>query len=953
MSIERLEPRRLFAVTLEYSSFFGGGGIDNPTDIVNLPSGDLIAFGSTTSADLTTTAGGEGTFAGGTSDAFVARFARSGSLMWSTYLGGDGDDNVMTNHVHVDDAGDLIVSGTTRSTDFPTTSGLDQTLGGTNDGFITRLNLDTGAIMWSRYFGGSGDDLSLEALPSPTGEWYVRGLTGSADLPTPNGFDTTYGGGDVVGSYGTTGDAFVGRIDPDDGQTLFCSYVGGSAFEPGLANGNSFDPQGNFYTDVLTQSTDLPIVGGFDSPNPGGQDDYVIKIDGSGNRLWSARVGGSLDDNSILEVSDAGQVVLLGFTTPPAGPASAGHDTTYGGGSSSGDGFVMLLDGNTGQRQWGSYIGGNGDDTVNEAWVQDGHLYAGVHIGSTDVPAIGGFDTDNPAGNDTLVLKYALDGELIWSTYLGGGGSVDASISRGLNFDGSIYAVGSTADPAFSAVGGFDTTYNGGGFFGGDAVVVRIGADGQRQWSTFVGGSNGELFAFADGGVFDDAGHQPNDLVLLVPTPSDDITTIDGFDPTYNGPAPSDFSFGNDALLVHLASDGTQLASSYLGGSGTDFDLRLQRADDNGDILILGQSPSADYPTTADASDATYNGPAPADPSAFDGDMVITRVAFGPRELGDAAAFATLTGGVLSVEGSVATDAITLGVAGDQIQATRGETTLSFAAAGVTDLEIDTGTFTFTGDVGDVTLQIASGASAVFYTDQHLAGLHVDGGTAGFSSGGDRVLVAQEIAFTGDGQLDVLDDSLAVHSTAANRFADAANVAANIKSGFNLGGTLWAGPGITTSLGGNGAGSYHALGTILNDLAAAGVGTGAIYSTFAGEDVGVNDVLVRYTYFGDADLDGAVTTNDYFQIDNGFLGAKTGWINGDFDYDGSITTNDYFLIDNAFLGQSSAAGAAAVDNADATARGQTAPFVAGTATLNRTVEKDDKLLQSLVEELLA
>jgi hypothetical protein len=45
------------------------------------------------------------------------------------------------------------------------------------------------------------------------------------------------------------------------------------------------------------------------------------------------------------------------------------------------------------------------------------------------------------------------------------------------------------------------------------------------------------------------------------------------------------------------------------------------------------------------------------------------------------------------------------------------------------------------------------------------------------------------------------------------------------------------------------------------------------------------------------------TSNDYFQIDNGFLNGRTGWINGDFDYDGVVTSNDYFLIDNAFLGQ--------------------------------------------------
>ena len=81
--------------------------------------------------------------------------------------------------------------------------------------------------------------------------------------------------------------------------------------------------------------------------------------------------------------------------------------------------------------------------------------------------------------------------------------------------------------------------------------------------------------------------------------------------------------------------------------------------------------------------------------------------------------------------------------------------------------------------------------------------------------------------------------------------------------------------------------------------------TGPLYTTFDGEAVGVNDVLVKYTWFGDADLNGQVNSNDYFQIDTGFLTGLSGWLNGDFDYDGAITSNDYFLIDRSFLGQGS------------------------------------------------
>jgi hypothetical protein len=172
-------------------------------------------------------------------------------------------------------------------------------------------------------------------------------------------------------------------------------------------------------------------------------------------------------------------------------------------------------------------------------------------------------------------------------------------------------------------------------------------------------------------------------------------------------------------------------------------------------------------------------------------------------------------------------------------------------------------------------------------------------------AGGNRVLVSSGFTSTGGGVLDLADDTMIFRSTAAARLADAAALTGKIKAGFNLTGTRWAGPGITTSLGGDGTSNHHALGVIVNDRAlAGGGGSGPLYTTFGSETVGVNDVLVKYTLFGDADLTGTITSNDYFQIDTGFLAGKTGWINGDFDYNGVINSNDYFLIDSAFLAQS-------------------------------------------------
>jgi autotransporter-associated beta strand protein len=88
-------------------------------------------------------------------------------------------------------------------------------------------------------------------------------------------------------------------------------------------------------------------------------------------------------------------------------------------------------------------------------------------------------------------------------------------------------------------------------------------------------------------------------------------------------------------------------------------------------------------------------------------------------------------------------------------------------------------------------------------------------------------------------------------------------------------------------------------------LTAVGVATG--FTTFEGQTVNSSDVLVKYTYYGDANLDGHVDGTDYSRIDNAVaMGGLTGWANGDFNYDGVINGSDYTLIDNAYNMQGAA-----------------------------------------------
>jgi hypothetical protein len=206
---------------------------------------------------------------------------------------------------------------------------------------------------------------------------------------------------------------------------------------------------------------------------------------------------------------------------------------------------------------------------------------------------------------------------------------------------------------------------------------------------------------------------------------------------------------------------------------------------------------------------------------------------------------------------------------------------------------------------------IASGSAAAitvaptagdYVSEIHIGALNLSNGaslTLSTTSAGDHlVLVTSGI------------NTLSIDSTSkldlTNNYLDVAKgslstITSEVAEGFN-GGT-WTGNGITSSTAAAAGNHLTAVAVISNST---GTGTGAIYNAFDGAPVASTDILVKYTYYGDANIDGQVDGSDYTKIDAGFgsAGVLTGWGNGDFNYDGKIDGSDYTLIDNAFNTQS-------------------------------------------------
>ncbi len=178
--------------SLVYSTLFGGSGYDGIQALAVDASGDAYFTGTATSTNFPVTPGAFQTNRLGYSDAYVAELNPTGTaLVFSTLLGGSGNDGYNTAGIALDADGNVYVTGQTDSKDFPTTPGAAQpTFGGggpysnSGDAFVAKFNPTGSTLLWSTYLGGSLDDNSTGITVDSNRNVYVTGDTSSLNFPT-------------------------------------------------------------------------------------------------------------------------------------------------------------------------------------------------------------------------------------------------------------------------------------------------------------------------------------------------------------------------------------------------------------------------------------------------------------------------------------------------------------------------------------------------------------------------------------------------------------------------------------------------------------------------------------------------------------------------------------------------------------------------------------------------
>jgi len=605
--------------SLIWNSFLGGTASDDYAYSVAVDSNSNVFVTGTSS---TTWGDPARAFTGG-KDAYVAELNSTGSLVWSTFLGGSGDDTGYG--ITLDASGYLYVVG--ESTATWGAAPVRAYTGGT-DAFVAKLNASNGAFAWNIFLGASGNDegrgiaygsgyvfvtgdsvaawgcLNASLPPctvppfSGSSDAYVAELIASSGVLYSNiflgGTLPDYGRGVAVqgsetsmkifvtgSSYGswscaspctqrgyTAGvDAFVASFYLIYAELTLSwnSFLGGSGDDYG--NGIAVDASGNTYVTGFSNASWGSPTRSYTGPT--GWDGFAAKLSSSGTLQWNTFLGGDNFDygNGIAVDADGANVYVTGRSkaawtctdTPCTGLAYTGD---Y-------DAFAAKINASTGILAGNTFLGGSGEDIgYGIAVGADGHVYMAGNSGTTwSCSPTACTVRYYTGGQDAFAVKLesniALDN---WNTFLGGGGE-DFGYAISVDGSGNVYVTGYSEAPwSCSPVACTQRAYAS----GGDAFVAKLDASGALLWNTFLGSN-----------------HYDQGLGIAVDVSGNVYVT--GWGKAAWGSPTRPYTGGWEAFVARLDSSGVLVWNTFLGGNGIDQGYGIG-LDGSGNIYVAGYS---------------------------------------------------------------------------------------------------------------------------------------------------------------------------------------------------------------------------------------------------------------------------------------------------------------------------------------------------------------------------
>ncbi|HKJ38570.1 MAG TPA: SBBP repeat-containing protein [Anaerolineales bacterium] len=414
---------------LLYSTCVGGAGDDFGKSIDLDSQGRIVVAGETNSTDFPIVSG-ISTYGGGScssgapcQDTFILALNSDGSaIRYSTYLGGNGREEV--GGIAADGDDNIVVVGSTTSTNYPTQNAYDTTFGGGScsgswpcyDVTVTKIDPDlsgTSAILYSTYLGSNKRDKGYGLVLDANGNIYLAGYSDADGYPTRNALQSSRSG---------SVDIIISQIDPfqvGDASLIYSTYLGSTGAENGYAIAR--DADGNLYITGRTSSPRFPLRDPLQyESHPGTCDTncyeaFVTKLDITTNTiLYSTYLGGSEnDEGNGIAVDTSGRAYVTGFTRSSDFPTLDAIQPTKGGDGCSStpckDAFLSVIEPDGQSFAYSTFLGGDQDDEAKGITLDGANnVYIVGETYSTNYPTTAGaYDVINTETNkrDAFISK--------------------------------------------------------------------------------------------------------------------------------------------------------------------------------------------------------------------------------------------------------------------------------------------------------------------------------------------------------------------------------------------------------------------------------------------------------------------------------------------------------------------------------------------------------------------
>ncbi len=361
--------------TILYSTYFGSNESDAANDFEVDVNGNAYLTGFTMNNDFPIYNAFIGSMRSNLM-AFVTKFNSSGSLVYSTFLG--GSDGEYGFGITADAAGNAYTTGVTASLDFPIVNAYQSVIDTTKsraDLYVTKFS-PTGSIVYSTFLGGNRKEWESAIAVDDSGNAFVVGRTWSEDFPVVNAFQATYAG---------ESDLFVTKFNADGSGLVYSTYIGGSDQEFGYLSETfsnfdiAVDSEGNAYVTGGSSSVDFPLVNAFQEEKVNFGEPFVLKLSADGSKLiYSTRLGGSLGELSLgIAVDSEGSAYVVGGTYSNDFPTENAIFNNYMGGPTNIQGYLPLdifitkftPDGSN--LLFSTYFGGSGYDLAKDIFIDN------------------------------------------------------------------------------------------------------------------------------------------------------------------------------------------------------------------------------------------------------------------------------------------------------------------------------------------------------------------------------------------------------------------------------------------------------------------------------------------------------------------------------------------------------------------------------------------------------